>query len=53
MSDYLKFVATTQAQLALPVDSADELDRLIDDEASADVTLGGTLSRADIYDGHD
>jgi hypothetical protein len=53
LSDYPGLVAASQPQVPAPEISADELDRLIEDEASDDVTLGGTLSRAEIYNGHD
>lgn len=53
LSEYLGLVAAAQAQSAAPVISADEIDRLIEDEASDDVTVVGTLSRADIYHDRD
>lgn len=53
LSEYLGLVAASQARVDAPAISADELDRLIDDEATADVTVSGTLSRADFYHGHD
>lgn len=53
LSDYLGLVAASQARATAPAISAEDLDRLIEDEASDDVTVGGTLSRADIYHDRD
>jgi hypothetical protein len=52
LADFLALVAGSELRGTASSLSAEELDRLIDDEASDDVTVGGTQSRADIYDDH-
>jgi hypothetical protein len=52
LSEYLKLMAAVPSPQAQAI-SADELDRLIDEEASDDANVTGTFSRADIYADHD
>jgi hypothetical protein len=49
---YLKRLAD-QHPFIRPTITGDELDQLLDEEASCDSTYSGTYSRADIYVGHD
>lgn len=50
---YLELIVLTQACQAVHNITPDELDRLLDQEASTGPSPAGTFSRADLYGDHD
>ncbi len=53
LDQYLELLAESQTSLSGPRISANELERLLDAEATAGPSYDGTYSRADIYADHD
>jgi hypothetical protein len=53
LESYLEKLADSRPACILPRPTGEELDRLIDAEASEDSTYQGTYPRADIYLDHD
>ncbi len=53
LQQYLELLSESQAALNEPRITADELERLLDEEATAGPAYEGTYSRADIYADHD